>query len=244
MAQRRPLPRRSRRRGRRRSARSQHVLLRLDRRRRVEDGRRRPLLGEHVRRLLQARVGGRDRGVALRSERDLRRHGRELHPRQRLTRRRGGQGSGIVGSKDAGDTRPDISHARGLRQGILGKSGIAASAAKSGRVFAIVEAEDGAVFRSDDGGDNWERGSEDRNLRQRAWYYNHIYADPKDPETAWVLNVDAWRSNDGGKTFVQMSIPHGDHHDLWIDPDDPNRMIEGNDGGGVVTFNGGESWSG
>jgi photosystem II stability/assembly factor-like uncharacterized protein len=156
----------------------------------------------------------------------------------------GGPGSGIFRSSDGGDTWIEISRARGLPKGTLGKIGIAVSPAKSGRVFAIVEAENGAVFRSDDGGESWERGSEDRNLRQRAWYYHHIYADPKDPETVWVLNVDAWRSSDGGKTFVQMSIPHGDHHDLWIDPDDPNRMVEGNDGGAVVTFNGGESWSG
>jgi hypothetical protein len=99
------------------------------------------------------------------------------------------------------------------------------------------------VFRSDDFGETWTKGSEDRNLRQRAWYYHHIYADPKDPETVWVLNVDAWRSSDGGKTFEQMSIPHGDNHDMWIDPNDPLRIIEGNDGGAVVTFNGGETWT-
>jgi photosystem II stability/assembly factor-like uncharacterized protein len=156
----------------------------------------------------------------------------------------GGEGSGIFRSNDGGDTWNELSRARGLPKGTLGKVGISASAAKSGRVYAIVEAEDGGVFRSDDFGESWTKGSEDRNLRQRAWYYDHIYADPKDPETVWVLNVDAWRSSDGGKTFEQMSIPHGDNHDMWIDPSDPNRVVEGNDGGAVVTFNGGETWSG
>ena len=156
----------------------------------------------------------------------------------------GGAGSGVFRSTDGGDTWTEISRAKGLPKSTLGKIGIVASAAKSGRVFAIVEAEDGGVFRSDDFGDNWERGSEDRNLRQRAWYYDHIYADPQDAETVWVLNVDAWRSSDAGRTFVQVSIPHGDHHDLWIDPKDHDRMVEGNDGGGVITFNGALSWSG
>jgi photosystem II stability/assembly factor-like uncharacterized protein len=156
----------------------------------------------------------------------------------------GGEGSGIFRSNDAGDTWKEITRSRGLPKGTVGKIGISASAAKSGRVYAIVEAEDGGVFRSEDFGESWAKGSEDRNLRQRAWYYDHIFADPKDPETVWVLNVDAWRSSDGGKTFEQMSIPHGDNHDHWIDPNDPSRMINGNDGGAVVTFNGGETWSG
>src|SRR2546428_514748 len=151
----------------------------------------------------------------------------------------GGPGSGLFRSTDGGDTWAEISRAKGLPRGMLGKIGVSASAAKSGRVYAIVEAEDGAVFRSDDFGDSWERCSEDRNLRQRAWYYHHIYAHPTDPETVWVLNVSAWLSNDGGKTFLELSVPHGDHHDLWIDPKDPLRIINGNDGGAVVTFNGG-----
>jgi photosystem II stability/assembly factor-like uncharacterized protein len=155
----------------------------------------------------------------------------------------GGPDSSLYRSTDGGDSWTEITRAKGLPKGVLGKIGLAVSPAREGRVWAIVEAEDGAVFRSDDGGESWERLSEDRNLRQRAWYYHHIYADPQDPETVWVLNVECWKSTDGGATFSSVPVPHGDNHDLWIDPRDPQRMIEGNDGGGTVTFNGGETWS-
>ncbi|HEX3721887.1 MAG TPA: glycosyl hydrolase [Nitrolancea sp.] len=155
----------------------------------------------------------------------------------------GGEGSGIFKTTDGGDSWTEISRNEGLPKGVLGKIGISASAAQPGRVYAVVEAEDGAVFRSDDYGETWQRGSEDRNLRQRAWYYHHIIADPTDPDTVWLLNVEAWKSTDAGRTFEVVAIPHGDNHDLWIDPKNPLRMIEGNDGGGLVSFNGGQSWS-
>ena len=157
--------------------------------------------------------------------------------------RSGGPGSGIFKTTDGGDTWTELTRKPGLPTGTLGKIGIAVAPSRPDRVYALVEASDGAVFRSDDGGETWTRGCEDRNLRQRAWYYTHVFVDPQDADTVWVLNVDGWRSIDGGKTFDQFQIPHGDNHDLWIDPNDPKRMIEGNDGGATVTFNGGETWS-
>ncbi len=164
----------------------------------------------------------------------------------------GGEGSGLWKSTDGGDTWNELSRKQGFPgrgtngtqpKGTLGIIGVDVSASNPENVYAIVEAEDGGVFRSKDGGETWERTNDERKLRQRAWYYTRIVADPRDEQTVYVLNVRFHRSKDGGKTFEQVATHHGDNHDLWIDPGDPLRMIQSNDGGANVSYDGGETWT-
>ncbi len=155
----------------------------------------------------------------------------------------GGPGSGLFKSTDGGDTWKDISHAPGLPKGVEGRIGVTISPVNSERVWAIVEATDGGVFRSDNGGDTWTHVNQQSILRQRAWYYSHIYADPKSADTVYALNVGMYKSIDGGRTWASIRPPHGDNHDLWIAPDNPLRMIEGNDGGATISNDGGRNWS-
>ena len=157
----------------------------------------------------------------------------------------GGPGSGLFRSTDGGDTWEEISRAPGLPDGPLGKIGVVVSPARAGRVWALVEAvgDKTGLYRSDDFGARWVQVSSNRDLMHRPWYYTHVFADPCDAETVYVLNLQMWKSTDGGTSFTEINTPHGDNHDLWIDPADPNRMVQGNDGGACVSCNGGLAWS-
>ena len=155
----------------------------------------------------------------------------------------GGAGSGIMKSTDGGEHWTEITRNPGLPRGVIGNIGLAISPTNSNKVWAIVEADSGGVFRSTDAGATWTRTNTDRRLRQRAWYYTRIYADPKDEKSIYVLNTGMYRSSDDGKTFRSIQVPHGDNHDLWIAPNDAQRMVEANDGGANVSFNGGKSWT-
>ncbi len=155
----------------------------------------------------------------------------------------GGEGSGLWKTTDGGDNWTELTRNPGLPKGTIGISGITVSPSDSNNVYAIVEAEKGGVFRSRDGGKTWTKTNDERSLRQRAWYYTRIYADPADADSVYVLNVQFHFSKDGGKTFTTIPVPHGDNHDLWIDPHDPLRMIEANDGGANVSFDRGATWT-
>lgn len=155
----------------------------------------------------------------------------------------GGPGSSIWKSIDSGETWTNLSENKGLPDGDWGISSVAVSPVKRNRVYALIENENGGVFRSDDGGETWTMTNDDRSLRQRAWYYTRIYADTQDEDGLYVMNVSYHKSKDAGKSFQSYGAPHGDHHDLWIDPSNNKRLIIADDGGAQVSFDGGDTWS-
>lgn len=153
--------------------------------------------------------------------------------------------SGIWKSVDGGDTWREITRNNGLPTVPVGRIGLDISRTNPRRIYASVEAKDtlGGIFRSDDGGENWEHVNGEQKFNVRMWYYSKVTADPTNENTVYVMNLTVWKSVDGGRTFTRVRVPHGDTHALWIDPRDGRRMINGNDGGGTVSLDGGNSWS-
>ncbi len=155
----------------------------------------------------------------------------------------GGPHSGLWKTTDGGDHWTELTKKPGMPDGPIGRIGVTVSGADPNRVWAIVEAPEGGLFRSDDAGQTWKKVNVERKIRQRAFYFSDIFADPNDRNTVYAGNVSFFRSRDGGVTFKRVDTPHGDYHDLWIAPGDPDRMINGSDGGGAVTVNGGKTWT-
>jgi photosystem II stability/assembly factor-like uncharacterized protein len=153
----------------------------------------------------------------------------------------GGPGSGLYRSNDGGTTWKRLEE-HGLPKGPYGRIGVAA-AANSDRIYGLIEAHDGGLYRSDDAGETWELVNGNRSYQQRAWYYMHVIADPQDPDTVYIANVDFYKSSDGGRTFNKVKVPHGDNHGMWIDPKNPRRMMVSNDGGVTLSLDGGKTWS-
>ncbi|HUY13225.1 MAG TPA: glycosyl hydrolase, partial [Terriglobia bacterium] len=154
----------------------------------------------------------------------------------------GGPGSGLYRSEDEGATWKEVK-GKGWPEGILGRMGVSVSGADPNRVYVLVEAKKGGLYRSDDGGKHWKLINKDHRFTQRAWYFTHVFADPKSADTVFIMNTGTYRSTDGGHSFSPLSVPHGDNHALWIDPNNPSRMIAGNDGGVTITVDGGKSWT-
>src|SRR5579864_4968787 len=154
----------------------------------------------------------------------------------------GGPGSGLYKSTDGGSSWKRL-EGNGLPKGILGRIGVSVSGADSNVVYALIEAKEGGLYRSEDGGEHWSLVNPDHRFRQRAWYFTRVWADPKSANTIYIANTGLFHSIDGGKTFEVVPAPHGDHHALWIDPNDPNRLINGNDGGATISVDGGKNWT-
>lgn len=161
--------------------------------------------------------------------------------RKPWTMESGGPGSGLYRSADGGNTWIKLS-GKGLPEGTIGRIGVATTS-NPNRIYALIEAEKGGLFRSEDAGEQWQLINDDRRYRQRAWYYTHVFADPKNPDVVYILNTGTYRSIDGGKTFTQLRTPHGDNHGFWIDPENTKRMINGNDGGATISTDGGANWT-
>jgi photosystem II stability/assembly factor-like uncharacterized protein len=155
----------------------------------------------------------------------------------------GGPDSGIWKTTDGGDTWADLTHNQGLPKGVLGRIGLTVSPVDPQRVWALIEAQEGGIYRSDDAGKTWSKENGENSIKQRAWYYSQIFADPKDENTVYAVNTELFKSTDGGKNFTSIRNQHGDNHDMWIAPEDPNRFIESSDGGAQISFDGGKSWS-
>ncbi len=165
--------------------------------------------------------------------------------RKEYTMSSGGPGSGMFKSTDGGDTWTEITRNPGMpAEGVVGRIGLAVSSANSNRVYALFEHDNGGLFRSDDAGATWELINDERRIRQRAFYYTHVFADHQDEDVVYVQNTSFFRSTDGGATYeIINNGTHGDFHDFWIDPDDPAHVVVANDGGGAVSFNTGSEWT-
>ena len=155
----------------------------------------------------------------------------------------GGDGSGLYKSTDGGETWVNLTANKGLPKGVWGIVDVAVAASNTDKVYAMVENAKGGLYTSTDGGLTWAFTSENSDIKQRAWYFNKIFVDPKNEDLLYIMNTGLNRSADGGKTFTSINTPHGDHHDLWIDPEDGNRMIVADDGGAQISFNAGADWS-
>ncbi len=157
----------------------------------------------------------------------------------------GGPDSDLYRTLDGGRAWAPMSGSAGFPTGLKGRIGVSISPADPRRIYAVVEAADGqsGIYRSDDRGESWRQVNSESAQTGRPWYYSHVFADPQDADVVWTCNLSFWRSVDGGETFTQVQTPHGDNHDLWLDPDDPSRMAQANDGGACVSFNGGQTFS-